>query len=134
MKELEVISKTVKIENSDEKIFKFFSDFRNLSQLIPPDVKEWNADENTCTFSVKGQTVSIKIIEKEAFKHIKISSDESSKMPFNLWIQLKRLDTYQTAVRIVVRTELNMIMRATVKKPLKQGLDQIADYLKLLPY
>ena len=134
MKELEVISKTVKIENSDEKIYKFFSDFRNLSRLIPPEVKDWNASENTCTFSAKGQTVSLNIIDKDAFKCIKISSGEDTKMPFNLWLQLKRLDTYQTAVRIVVRTELNMIMRTAVKKPLQQGLDQLVDYFKLLPY
>jgi len=134
MKELEVISKTVKVANSDERIFNFLSDFRNLSRFMPPDVKDWEATGESCTFSAKGQKITLYIVGKEPFKLIKISSGENSPYSFNLWIQLKNLETYNTAVRIVVRAELNMIMRAAVKKPLQQGLDQFIEYLKLLPY
>ena len=70
MKELEVISKTGKINNSDERIFNFFSDFRNISKLIPPDVEDWNATESTCAFIVKGQRMALKIIERDAAKKI----------------------------------------------------------------
>ncbi len=134
MKALEVISKTVKIGNSDERIFNFISDFRNISRMIPPDVKDWNATENTCTFSVKGQAVTLEMVDKEPFKVIKISGTDKSPYKFNIWIQLKGLSAYETAARIVVKAELNMIMRAAVKKPLQQGMDQLVEYLKLLPY
>lgn len=134
MKELEVVSKTVKIGNSDERIFNFLSDFRNLSALMPPDVKDWSATEDTCSFSAKGQKITLQIINKESFNLIKVSSSDKTPYNFNLWIQLKQLSPYETASRIVVKAELNMIMRAAVKKPLQQGLDQFVEYLKLLPY
>jgi carbon monoxide dehydrogenase subunit G len=134
MKQLEIISKTSKINNTDERIFKFLSDFRNLSRFMPPDVKDWNASEDFCTFSVKGQTIMLNIIEKAPFKLIKITGAEGSPYNFNLWIQLKSLSAYETAARIVVRAGLNMIMRTAIKKPLQQGVDQFAEYLKLLPY
>jgi carbon monoxide dehydrogenase subunit G len=134
MKELEVISKVERISNSDEKIFNFLADFRNISKLVPPDVKDWNATEDNCSFTAKGQKMSLVIIDREPFKTIKITGDDNSPYKFNLWIQLKKTDAYQTAVRIVVKAELNMIMRTALKNPLQKGVDQIIDYLKVIPY
>ncbi len=134
MKPLEVISKTGKVNNTDERIFNFFADLRNISRLVPPDVQDWNATEDTCNFVVKGQKMALKIVDREPFKTIKIQGDDGSPYQFTLWLQLKSLTGYETAVRIVVRAELNMMMRAAVKKPLKQGVDQIIDYMKMLPY
>lgn len=134
MKDLEVISKTGKISNSDERVFNFFSDLRNLSKLIPPDVNDWTATESNCSFTIKGQRMSLVVIDRDPFKTIKITGDDGSPYKFFLWIQLKSLSAYETAVRLVVRAELNMIMRTAVKKPLQQGLDQLVDYMKMLPY
>lgn len=133
-KKMEVISKTGKINNSDERIFNFFSDFRNISKLIPPEVENWQAEQDWCSFTTKGQNIKLIIIDKEEFKTIKISGDDNSPYNFNLWIQLKQITAYETAVRLVVRADLNMIMRKAVKKPLQKGLDQMIDYMKMLPY
>ncbi|MBN2778361.1 MAG: polyketide cyclase [Bacteroidales bacterium] len=134
MKPLEIISKTCKISNTDEKIFNFYADLRNISRLIPPDVQDWNATEDSCSFIVKGQRMALHIVERDKFKTIKIQGDDGSPYKFTLWLQLKSLSAYETAVRIVVRAELNMMMRAAVKKPLQQGVDQIIDYMKMIPY
>ena len=134
MKPLEIISKTGKISNTDEKIFSFYADLRNISRLIPPDVQDWNATEDSCSFIVKGQRMALHIVERDKFKTIKIQGDDGSPYRFTLWLQLKQLTAYETAVRIVVRAELNMMMRAAVKKPLQQGVDQIIDYMKMIPY
>lgn len=134
MKPLEIISKTGKVQNTDEKVFTFLSDLRNISKLIPPDVQDWKASEDSCSFTMKGQKMSLVIIDREPFKAIKITGGDDSPYTFYLWIQLKSLTAYETAVRLVVRAELNIMMRTAVKKPLKQGLDQIVDYLKMLPY
>ncbi|MDD4149758.1 MAG: SRPBCC family protein [Bacteroidales bacterium] len=134
MKPLEIISKTGKISNSDERIFNFYSDLRNISRLVPPDVKDWEATEDTCSFIIKGQKMSLIIIERTPYKTIKIKAADNSSYNFNLWIQLKSLSAYETAVRLVVRADINMVMRVAIKKPLQQGVDQIIDYMKMLPY
>jgi len=134
MKPLEIISKTGKILNSDERIFNFYSDLQNISRLVPPDVKDWEATEDTCSFIIKGQKMSLIIIERTPYKTIKIKAADNSAYNFHLWIQLQSLSAYETAIRIVVRAELNMVMRAAVKKPIQQGVDQIIDYMKMLPY
>jgi hypothetical protein len=134
MKDLEVISKIGKIGNSAERIFNFYSDLRNISRLIPPDVKDWSATENTCSFTAKGQHMSLVIINREPNSVIKITGEDGSPYKFFLWIQLKQLAPYETAVRLVVRAELNLIMRTAAKKPLQKGVDQLIDYMKMIPY
>lgn len=133
MKELEVISKVVKISNSDEKIFKFYADFRNLIKMVPTEIEDFFADEDTCSFKIKGQSVNLKIVNKEPFKTIKIST-YNSPILFNIWLQFKQIAPYETAARIVLRAELNMIMRNTLKKTLKEGLDKLADFMKVNPH
>jgi len=138
MKELEIISKTGKINNSAERIFYFFDDFRNITKLIPPEAKaeveNWHAEKDWCSFVIKGQSIQLNIVEREKFKTIKITGDDKSPYVFNFWIQLAQLSAYETAVRLVLRAKLNLFMRQAVKKPMQKGLDQIIDYMKMIPY
>lgn len=134
MKELEIISKVEKINNVDEKIYNFYADLRNISSLLPPDVNDFNATQDTCSFVIKGQTLNLMIIDRQVPKLIKITTQDASSYNLFLWLQFKQISAYETAVRIVLRVNLNMILRNTMKKTLQQGLDQIVDYMKLIPY
>jgi len=87
-----------------------------------------------CSFVVKGQNIQLNIVEREEFKTIKISGDDNSPYIFNFWMQLVQLSAYETAVRLVVRAQLSFFMRKAVKKPMQKGLDQIIDYMKMIPY
>lgn len=134
MKDSEFISKTVMIENSDEKIFRFLSDFRNLNSLVPPGTENWTSTEDSCSFTLKSQNITLKIIERTEFNLIKIIGDEAFSKKFTFWIQIKKIGDYKSAARIVIKAKLNMIEKAAVKKPLQQGVDILADYLKIIPY
>ncbi len=134
MKETEIISKTGLIENSDEKIYNFLSDLRNMDQIVPPNVENWSSMESSCSFTAKGQHIKLSIIDREPFKTIKISGEHASSKPFNFWIQLKKTEEYKTAVRIVLRAKLNMFEKMAVKKPLQDGLDTIIDYMKMISF
>ena len=46
MKPLEAVSKVVKIGNTDQRIFAYWSDLRNIQRMIPPEADaEINATE-----------------------------------------------------------------------------------------
>lgn len=134
MSELNIESKIVKITSSDESIFKFLSDFRNFNKVIPPDVKDWKSEENTCSFSVKGQHIGLKFANKEPYSTLKISSSEETSYAFFFWIQLKNITANETALKMTIKADLNLMIKAAIKKPGKQFLDQLADQLKLIPY
>ena len=64
MKPLEAVSKVVKIGNSDQRIFVFWSDLRNIPRMIPPNADaQVNATEDSCNVTAKGMTFVVKSLE-----------------------------------------------------------------------
>ncbi len=135
MKDLEAVSKVVKINSTDQRIFAYWSDLRNISRMIPPDAEaEISATENSCLITAKGQTFEIKILEKEEFKLIKIGTPEGTKMGIKIWIQLKSVSAYETAGRITIRADVPLLMRPMLKGKLNEGVEKLAEALKMIPY
>ncbi len=135
MKGLEAVSKVVKIGNSDQRIFVFWSDLRNIPRMIPPNADaQVNATEDTCTVTAKGMTFVVKILEKEEYKLIKLGTEEGTKMGFTAWLQLKSLSEYETAARITIHADVPLLMRPMLKGKLTEGINRLADALKMIPY
>lgn len=135
MKPLEAVSKVVKIGNSDQRIFVFWSDLRNIPRMVPPNADaQVNATEDTCTVTAKGMTFVVKILEKEEYKLIKLGTEEGTKMGFTAWLQLKSLSEYETAARITIHADVPLLMRPMLKGKLTEGINRLADALKMIPY
>ena len=81
-------SKIGKINQSDEKIYNFISDFNNFKSIIPNDkVTDWESTPDSCTFKVEGiGKAKMKINESEPFKLVKIQGTGNgiTKVEFNL--------------------------------------------------
>ena len=122
-------SKIAKIKSPDNKIYAFLADFNNFENLIPADkVKDWKSDGETCSFNVDGiGNAGLKFVEKEEFTLLKITSDGSTPISFFMWIQLKSVDENETAVKITIDPQVNVMMMGMVKKPLKEFVDMLID-------
>lgn len=125
-------SKQQKIHRRAEDIYAVLSDFNNFTPILADKVEEWNAEENSCTFKVKGIKVRLLIVDKEPFSFIKLGGDELSPVEFNLWIQLKEVESYDTRLRLVLHANLNIMMRMMIGGKLQQGLDQMAEQIALV--
>ena len=77
--------------------------------------------------------LSLRIIEREEPKCIKFEA-VNSPIPANLWIQLLPVTETQCKMKLTVRAELNMFIKAMVSKPLKEGVEKLADMLAMIPY
>jgi carbon monoxide dehydrogenase subunit G len=126
-------SKTGKINLTDELIFNFLSDFSNIKRIIPTDkVSDFSSTSDSCEFKISGfGKAGLKIIEKEPFKLIKITSEKGTPVNFNFWIQLKSIDETKTstAIRLTLDADLNPMMKMMVGNQLQKGLDTIVDYV-----
>ncbi|WP_282036925.1 SRPBCC family protein [Saccharicrinis aurantiacus] len=122
-------SEIKKVSQSDEKIFKFISDFNNFESLIPQDkIKNWQSTEDTCKFSVDGiGDAGLRIVEKQASTTVKYSTD--GKVPFNffLWIQLKQVAENDTRIKLTIKADLNPMMKMMVGKHVKKFLNMLGD-------
>lgn len=90
-------------------------------------VENWQADNDSCSFTVQNFNVGFNIIEREEFKTIKISGNELVPLEFYLWIQLKEVAPYDTRMRITIKAELNMMMKMMLGKKLEEGVNTLAD-------
>jgi len=134
--ETKIESRTGKINGLTESVYNFLSNFNNFKNLIPPDkVKNWKSTEDSCHFTVDGiGETGIRIIEKQPFSLIKISGEEGSKFNFFFWIQLKEVAPYDTRIKLVLKADLNPMLKIMATKPLQTFLDTLVSQLEKLHY
>lgn len=124
----EYTSKQHQVLRPAEQIYTVISRFDNLTPAVADRVEEWQATEDSCSFKAKGFTVRLRMEEREAPKHVKIVGDEGGlPMDFAFWIQLHKVSDTDTRMRLVLRIELNMMMKMMIGGKLQNAIDQIAE-------
>ena len=133
---IKIESKTGIIKSSDETAYNFLSRFNNFQKFIPEDkIQNWEASEDSCHFTIEGiGETGMKIIEKEPFKLIKIAGEDSSKIDFNFWIQLKQVAENDTRIKLTIQAHINPMFQVVVKKPLQNFLDTLVEHLEKLDF
>lgn len=126
------------IPYSQERVYAKLEDLNNLEALkdkLPKDkIQEFAYDHDQVTIEIAPiGKVTIKIIEREAPKCIKFEA-VGSPIPMNLWIQIIPDGSEASKMRIVAKAELNFMLRGMIEKPLKEGLEKIADTLAMIQY
>lgn len=124
----EYISKQQQILRPAEQIYAVISRFDNLTPAVADKVEEWQATEDTCSFKAKGFTVRLRMEEREEPVLVKIVGDGGGvPMDFAFWIQLHKVSESDTRLRLVLRIDLNMMMKMMVGNKLQGAIDQIAE-------
>ena len=121
---------------SQEQVFNKLSDLSNLESVrdkLADKVQGLEFDSDTMSFTAQGISITLRIIEREPYKCIKFESDKSP-VPLNLWIQVVPVDAGQAKLKVTIRAEVNMFMKAMVSKPLQEGVEKLADMLSMIPY
>ena len=77
--------------------------------------------------------VAIRIIEREEDKCIKFESTNSP-IGFKLWIQILPTSDTSCKMKLTIDASVNMFIKAMVDKPLKEGVEKLADMLAMIPY
>ena len=127
-------SKKVIAQCSAEKLYNFACDFRNFQRLLPPQVEDFQAQENTCSFKVAGfMQLSLQYAERRPYSLVAImpAAGSGSPVPFRFAMQINSIDDMQCDV--VVRAELeggNPMMTMMLKPKLRPALDKIAEQIQ----
>ena len=124
----EYISKQQQVLRPAEQIYAVISRFDNLTPALADKVEEWQATEDSCSFKAKGFTVKLRMEEREPGKYVKVVGDDGGvPMDFAFWIQLQEVSAADTRLRLVLRIDLNMMMKMMIGNKLQGALDQIAE-------
>ena len=139
------------IPHKQESVFNTLSNLNNLQVLkdrfeqvkdqIPENKRKemeklkdlrFDSDSITINAPMVGD-LKMRIIDRDFPKTIKFET-ENSPIPFNFWIQLLPTGEFSCKMKLTIKAEFNMFIQGMVKKPLKEGIEKIADALAMIPY
>ena len=130
---MKIESRIGKSVSSDQQIYDFISNFHNFKELLPADkVSGWESSEEKCSFQVDplGRT-GLMIVKKEPHSLVKMSSDpEFSSYQFTIWIQLKKVASDDTRIKITIEPLVNKMLIPMVKGPLKKLANGLIDKME----
>lgn len=136
-------SSVKQVPYSQERVYHKLSDLNNLVSVrerleqfkdkFEGKLEDMTFDQDSLTIKVQGISLTLRIIEREEPKCIKFEGDKSP-VPMNLWIQILPVGEEQAKMRVTIRAEVNMFMKAMVSKPLQEGVEKLADMLAMIPY
>lgn len=104
-----------------------------LKDKLEGKLEDMSFDQDSLTLKVQGISLTLRIVEREPMKCIKFEGDKTP-IPLNLWIQILPVTDVEAKMRVTIGAEVNMFMKAMVSKPLKEGVDKLADMLAMIPY
>jgi carbon monoxide dehydrogenase subunit G len=136
------------VNNNQEIIYNFLSNFENLSKYINdglleklseqvPQIKisDFESDADSCRFQIAGMgQAEIRIEEREPHKTVKIISTGSMPIGVKFWVQLLPVSAYETKLRLTLEAEMSMMIKMLVGRKLEDGINKMADVLAALPY
>ena len=135
---------TVKyVPYSQERVYAKLSDLSNLEsvkdrledikQKTDGKLEEFSFDADSLFIKVQGINMTLRIVDREPMKCVKFEGDKTP-IPLNFWIQILPVTADQAKLKVTIRAEVNMFMKAIVSKPLQEGVEKLADMLAMLPY
>ncbi len=122
-------SKTVTLNRPAGDVYGRFTDLSALTPLVADKVDAWSATPDTCSFRAKGFPISLRMDERIPNRLISVVSDGGTPVAFTLQGHFSEIAAGQTAFRITLDIELNMMLKMMVGSKLQEGLDAIADAL-----
>jgi len=146
------VSEIKVINHNQQELFEKLSNLENLNALLSPEnierakqgmngkvppmeFKDFRADQDSCRFSLTGMgEMGMRIIERESPKTIKLTGEGKVPFQFYLWIQLLPVSQEQTKFRVTIHAELNPMIKMMVHKPLKEGINKLADALAMVKF
>lgn len=126
------------IPYSQEQVYNKLSDLTHLESVkdkIPKDkVQDISFDADSISFNVPpAGNLTLKIAEKEPHKCIKFETT-TSPVPFTLWVQIVPVSEEECKMKLTIQVDINPMMKMMIEKPLKDGLEKMADMIAAIQY
>ncbi len=126
------------IPHPQEMVYRVLSDLNNLEIVVnrfaENEINKLEYTDETVSFSIPGVgVVMFRIVEKEPERKIKFVSDNSF-IPLSLAVLIEQVDEFSSTLTLSITADINMIMAGMIRKPLKEGVEKLAQILAQIPY
>lgn len=98
-------------------------------------IEDFSANKDSCSFKISPVgTISLRIVERDEPRLIKLVSEQASPIAFKFWIQILPLNETSCKIRLTLHTELNTMMKMMVGNKIEKGINQVADAFSQIPF
>lgn len=113
-----------------------------IQQQIPADKMEqirstiekleFTTDTVSCDAGMVGN-IAVQVAEREENKCVKFES-LSSPVNFKFWVQVLPTSDTTSKMKLTLDADINFFMKQMLDKPLREGIEKMADMLAMIPY
>ncbi|WP_196885126.1 SRPBCC family protein [Aureivirga sp. CE67] len=129
---MELQTKKITAQKSQEEIFNFLTDLKNFEQLMPENIEKFEVDGDSFLFCLKGMP-EIRLVLNEQTPNEKIVlGAASSKLSFSLIGAIESVDANSSDVQLFFKGDFNPMMAMMVKKPLQKFMDVLIENIEKL--
>lgn len=96
------------------------------------DTLTFSTDEMSLKVDPVG-VISVRVVEREPEKCVKYESTVSP-VPVTVWLQILPVTATTSKIRLTVDAKVNPFIKMMVDKPLREGVQRVADALAMIPY
>ena len=122
-------SDPVTVNKPPKEVYDFLSDFRNFSKLMPPQVEDWKATSEECSFSVKGMaSLGLKYVNKVPNSLLEIEGTGRIPVGFTLHCHIE--GNQKSTVRLEFEAALNPMMKMLAERPLTNFMNMLGEKLQ----
>jgi len=116
---MKITTTTAIISQSPQYVFDFLSDFNNYSELMPPEITDWKAIAEHCTFKKdKFVNIGMQFQSKIPNNQIIICDYAKNAFPYTLTININEVDATNTSTQMIFEGDPNVFLKLVVEKPL----------------
>lgn len=124
---LEFESRVGRLSCRTDEVYNFATDIRNFEQFIPEgNIRNLQVANDSCSFQVPPLgSINVRITEKEPYSRVVFSGDALQKNEFTLTLNLTENEQKLATVRLLMKADLNPILKMMAAKPLEQFLEKL---------
>ncbi len=130
---MKIDGKKATINAGQNKVFQFLSNFNNYEKLMPDQIVNWQSDEDTCSFTIKGMAdIKLKFARKESPGLLELVPEGKTPVNFTLLVRIEpdALNEQKSEVRVHVDADLNPMLAMFAKKPFENLANTISGELQ----
>ena len=121
-------SEKVNLQKPAETVYAEISDFTQLIKVMPPQVSDWKATPDECSFSIQGlPALSMKMVEKIPPRFVKMASAGNTPVAFSIEASLEKGDEHSCIIQFVIRADINPMLSMMLDKPLQAFVSKLAE-------
>jgi hypothetical protein len=147
---MKVESSVKQVAHSQQSVYNMLSDMNNVAKLkdkvdevagtdsqaaeMKDKLKDLSFDADSISVNISPVgNVSMHIVEREEPKMVKFES-VNSPLSFKFWIQMLPVEPTTSKIRLTIDADVPFFAKGMVEKPLKEGIEKIAEALTVIPY